>query len=367
MADERHGGKNGKKGGRFGVRPVFLIAGAIALLAFGIIFGATLDLATRPPKPQVVAAPGPPPKPSHPHGPPSLKIEPDAMPDPSPGSIFEDPNQPRTGPVPQRAWADPEAGAASPVPNAAPNAVPNRVTNAVAVPVTNGVVIAVVIDDMGLDRPRSLKAIALPGPLTLSLMTYADDLPGLVAQARKAGHEVMGHLPMEPISPKENPGPGALRVNMDEAAIRGTLAADLDGWSGYVGINNHMGSKFTADRARMDVVMAELRTRGLLWLDSKTTGDSAGPAAARAAGVPYVERDVFLDNVETVEAVNAQLAQLVATAKAHGTAIGIGHPHDATLAALRQWLPELAARGITLVPVTEILRRNTMQQAQSPG
>jgi polysaccharide deacetylase 2 family uncharacterized protein YibQ len=206
--------------------------------------------------------------------------------------------------------------------------------------------------------------MSLKGPLTLSLMTYADGLPGLVEQARRAGHEVMAHLPMEPMDPKENPGPGALRVNMDEATIRKTIAADLDGWSGYVGINNHMGSKFTKDRTRMAVVMDELKARGLLWLDSKTIGDSAGPAAAKAAGIPYLERDVFLDNVETVEAVTAQLEELAAIAKAKGTAIGIGHPHDPTFTALRQWLPHLAARGITLVPVTEVLKRRT---AKVPG
>ena len=358
MSDGQKSGKKGKKGGRFGVRPVFLVAGGIALLAFGFIFGASLDVATRPPKPQVTAV-QPPPKPSHQYVPPTIKLDAGIDAEPAPGSIFEDKAEPPR-PIPQRAWGEPQP--------ATPPADPAMKKNAVVSPdAGRGAVIAIVIDDMGLDRARALKAIALSGPLTLSMMTYANDLPGLVTQARKAGHEVMAHLPMEPMDPKENPGPGALRVSMDEPTIRRIMAEDLDNWSGYVGVNNHMGSKFTKDRERMAVVMDELRARGLLWLDSKTIGDSSGPAAARAAGVPFLERDVFLDNEETVEAVTGQLEQLVATAKARGTAVGIGHPHDSTVAALRQWLPGLAARGIVLVPVTEILNRRTPHPTPLPG
>ena len=141
--------------------------------------------------------------------------------------------------------------------------------------------------------------------------------------------------------------------------LRRVIASDLDGWKGYVGVNNHMGSRFTQDGARMAVVMDELKRRGLLWLDSKTIGDTTGPAAAKAAGLPFLERDVFLDNVETVEAVTAQLEILGATAKAHGSAIGIGHPHDATIDALKKWLPGMNARGLVLVPITEVLKRRT--------
>jgi polysaccharide deacetylase 2 family uncharacterized protein YibQ len=146
---------------------------------------------------------------------------------------------------------------------------------------------------------------------------------------------------------------------MDDAAIRDALRADLDGWQGYVGVNNHMGSRFTADPARMAVVMAELKTRGLLWLDSKTTTNSAGPDAARAAGVPLIERDVFLDNVQTVAAVRDELEHAIAAAKVRGSAVAIGHPHEATIAALKAALPSFDARGIALVPLTEVLKRRS--------
>ena len=329
--------KSPKKRSAFSARPIFLVAGAVALIGFGLISGAALDLATRPPK-QEARPVLPAPKPSHNVPPPHIEVQTDAG--PQEASIFDAPVK--------REPAKPAL---------AVNAVPAPATDAKAV-------IAIVIDDMGLDRPRAQKMIGLAGPLTLSLMTYADNLPGLVEQARKGGHEIMAHLPMEPMDANENPGKGALKVNMDDATIRKTIAADLDNWSGYVGVNNHMGSKFTKDAARMAIVMDELKARGLLWLDSKTIGDTAGPSAAKAAGVPYVERDVFLDNVVTVDAVTVQLEQLAAAAKAHGSAIGIGHPHDSTIAALQKWLPGLAARGIALVPITEILKRRA---AKVPG
>ncbi len=326
------------------VRPIFLVALGIALLGFGLISGIAIDLATRsaerlPAGLRATAAT------------PAAPVQSNAT---SLEALAEMTNirPERSTGQPMRAWA----------PDVVPEPADENPMVAFAVPSTaqrGRPAVAIVIDDMGVDRARSLRMIDLEGPLTLSLMTYADNLPDLAARARRGGHEVMAHLPMEPIDPKENPGKGALRVGMDEAAIRATLAADLDTWNGYVGINNHMGSKFTTDRARMNVVMMELKARGLLWLDSKTIQGSAGTAAAQAAGVPYIERDVFIDNEQTVEAVLAQLAEAEKVARGRGTAIAIGHPHDATLEALARWLPEAGRKGIALVPVTEVLRRRT--------
>ena len=328
----------------YGVRPAFWIAGGIALLGFGVISGVAFDIATQPvPKPSehVFRA-----------SPKEVSRKPlVTLPTDTTGSILQ-----RAAPeehVEHPAIPEPE-------PQPQPVAKPETPLASYAVPVKvarERPVIAIVLDDMGLDRTRALKAIDLPGPLTVSFMTYADGLSTLVPQAREHGHEVLAHLPMEPIDAKENPGPGALTTKMDDAAIQKTLAADLDSWKGYVGINNHMGSKFTRDKARMAVVMTELKARGLLWLDSKTIAGSAGLDAAKAANVPFLERDEFLDNVDTLDEVVKQLANTLATAKSKGTAIAIGHPHDATLTALKQWLPTLEAQGVSLVPVTEILKR----------
>ncbi len=129
---------------------------------------------------------------------------------------------------------------------------------------------------MGLDEARSQKVLGLPGPLTLSFLTYANDLPTWAARARTAGHEVLAHIPMEPLDAAQSSGPGSLRVAMNAAEVRAQLAAGLDGWSGYVGVNNHMGSRFCQDRTLMDAVMAELKSRALIWLDSRTTRGQRG-------------------------------------------------------------------------------------------
>lgn len=217
--------------------------------------------------------------------------------------------------------------------------------------------IAVVIDDLGVQVPNARRVIELPGPLTLSLMTYALNLPQLAEAGRAHGHELMLHVPMEPEQAPDlvAPGPNALTTDLSAAELRKRMQWALDRVPGVVGINNHMGSKFSADRGAMTVVMQELAARGLLFLDSLTTNHSVGRVTSRAAGVSYVARDVFLDNEDTVESVRAQIRVLEATARRDGSAIAIAHPKAATIEVLRAWLPTLAARGFVLVPLTALV------------
>ncbi|MEQ8192984.1 MAG: divergent polysaccharide deacetylase family protein, partial [Rhodospirillales bacterium] len=119
--------------------------------------------------------------------------------------------------------------------------------------------------------------------------------------------------------------------------------------------NNHMGSKFTEDRYGMTIVMKELRRRGLLFLDSRTTGKSVGAVIAHAVGVPYAERNIFLDNVNNLGEVRDRLAELEGIARRKGEAIAIGHPRDATIEALTAWLKDIKARGFVIVPITAVI------------
>ena len=215
--------------------------------------------------------------------------------------------------------------------------------------------IVVVIDDMGVDRSRSTRAAALPGPLTLSWLPYAHDLPDQTRAARARGHELMVHVPMEP-NGKLDPGPEALTVALSAAEIRRRLTEDLGAFDGYVGINNHMGSRFTADAAGMAEVMAMLGQRGLLFLDSRTTPQTKAPELAARYGVPLIARDVFLDHDMAAPAVDKQLAHVEALARSNGLAIAIGHPHDATIKALARWLPTLDAKGFQLIPLSAAVR-----------
>ncbi len=246
---------------------------------------------------------------------------------------------------------------------------------AVTPPATQGrPMVAVVIDDMGVDHRHSLEAAALPAPLTLAYLPYARDLAAQTATARRAGHELMVHVSMQPQSRTTvsgqaesggDPGPNALTVGLPPEEIRRRLDWALGQFGGYVGINNHMGSGFTASRPGMAVVIDELKRRGLLFLDSRTTAASVGDMLAAEAGVPHATRHVFLDNIQTAAEVRARLMELERIAKARGSAIAIGHPHESTLAVLRDWLPGLGERGLVLVPLTAIVARSEAAAARA--
>jgi polysaccharide deacetylase 2 family uncharacterized protein YibQ len=240
-----------------------------------------------------------------------------------------------------------------------PHGEPPWLRFAVAPPPTDGrAMIAVVLDDLGLDRKRTERAIALPAPLTLSFMTYAEELPRQTGAAHAAGHELLLHVPMEPLDTHLDTGPNSLRVGLGHDELLRRLRWGLDRFSGYVGINNHMGSRFTSDSASMTPVIEELRSRGLLFLDSRTAATTVGEALARRDGVPTVSRNVFLDDEISAPAIGARLVDAEQAARRRGAAVAIGHAHDATLAALAAWLPTLAAKQLVLVPLTAIVRRN---------
>jgi len=228
--------------------------------------------------------------------------------------------------------------------------------NAVAIALTGQPRIAIIIDDVGVDRARSKRAIKLPPPLTLSFLAYADQLAAQTSSARAEGHELMLHLPMEPGSVNIDPGPNVLLSGVPEAELMASLSWNLDQFDGYIGVNNHMGSRFTADLAGMTVVMHELSKRELIFLDSLTTNNSTGRRAARQAGVPFLARNVFLDHVDELDAIKARLDEVERLAKRQGFAIAIGHPHDATLEALAPWLASVQSRGFQLVPLSALVR-----------
>ncbi|WGF86351.1 divergent polysaccharide deacetylase family protein [Marinivivus vitaminiproducens] len=226
--------------------------------------------------------------------------------------------------------------------------------------------IAIVIDDLGLNVPGTNATIKLPPPITLAFLPYAQDLAAKTAAGAKAGHELMVHVPMEPLG-SENPGPDALRVGLSDAELRARLERALGRFEGFVGINNHMGSRLTADAGAMGEVMRVLGPRGVFFVDSMTTSRSQGAPAAGRAGIPFAMRDVFLDDQDDAGAIRRQLVRLEQVAKRHGTAIAIGHPRPATLAALRDWLPGLQQRGYLLVPASTIVAKRFCGARPTPS
>lgn len=220
--------------------------------------------------------------------------------------------------------------------------------------------IAVVIDDMGVDRRHSEKAVKLPPMVTLSYLPYSDGLAQQVDAARSAGHELILHLPMQPDRKTADPGPDHLGAGMTPLELHARLLRNLDSFAGYAGVNNHMGSQFTQSRDGLAVVMAELKARNLMFLDSRTSPRSLAEKVARDHGILTTRRDVFIDDDARPAAVEKSLAQIESVARRSGTAIAIGHPKDVTLAALEKWIPSLAGKGFDLVPLSQaVALRNT--------
>ncbi len=215
--------------------------------------------------------------------------------------------------------------------------------------------IVVVIDDMGVDRRHSAEITAIKAPLTLSFMSYADDLANQTRTARESGHELLLHISMQPSNPALDAGRNVLLVDIGKKELQRRLLWGLSRFTGYVGVNNHMGSRFTRDMEAMTVVMKEIKRRGLLFLDSRTTAKTVGPILARRLAIPYAERNIFLDNVNQEAAVRARLAETEKLARRKGVAIAIGHPRKATIMALKAWLPGLQGRGFQLVPLTTVI------------
>lgn len=215
--------------------------------------------------------------------------------------------------------------------------------------------IALVIDDCGLSESATRKAMELPAAVTLSFLPYGVKAGALARAAKADGHDILLHMPMQPLGGAD-PGPDALTVGLSKDVITQRVQQGFAVLPDAVGLNNHMGSRFTEDAAGLAPVMQELKARGLFFLDSKTSPRSVGVASARAAGVPLAARDVFLDDTISEAEVRQQLAHAEKIARARGHAIAIGHPHPETLRVLHEWLHDLEQRGYQLVPLRQLVR-----------
>jgi polysaccharide deacetylase 2 family uncharacterized protein YibQ len=211
--------------------------------------------------------------------------------------------------------------------------------------------VGLIIDDLGNSLADGRRAARLPAAVACAVLPHTPHARAIAEAAHAAGKEVILHLPMEAQEAVE-PGPGQLDSRMPAPELSATLDYDLRTVPHAIGVNNHMGSRLTTDAAAMDGLMQELSRRGLFFVDSRTHAASVAAARARTHGVPALERDLFLDGDPTPAAIAAQLARLEALARRKGYALAIGHPYPQTLAALERWLPQLAQRGLHLVPLT---------------
>ncbi len=226
-------------------------------------------------------------------------------------------------------------------------------------PPGDGATVALVIDDLGRSVADVQRIEALGVPITYAVLPYESHTRQVVAALRRKGEEMILHLPMQPEN-GANPGPGALTVTMSRAELAADTRRALAAVPGAIGMNNHMGSRLTADRASMDAVLRVVGKRGLYFLDSRTTPASVAFRTARALDIPAAERQVFLDPDPRREAVRYQFRRLLALARKEGSGIAIGHPHPETLLVLEQEVPQAVRRGYRFVPVSYLLDRSAV-------
>ena len=215
--------------------------------------------------------------------------------------------------------------------------------------------LAIILDDLGNDRAAAEAIFALSCPITLSVLPNHPHSAEIAEEARRRGYEVMLHLPMQSVG-KDKPESQELRPGMSTADVGSLINDLLRSVPDAAGVNNHQGSQSTADTQLMDELMPVLRQHNLFYVDSRTTAATIAYDTAQRLGVPSGFRNTpFLDDVPELAPVRRQLHLALRKAQEKGEVIAIGHPHPATLQALKEVLPDAKTQGVQLVYASELV------------
>ena len=214
--------------------------------------------------------------------------------------------------------------------------------------------IAIVLDDWGYNLRNVPVLGSIRRPLTIAVLPSLPHSTEVATAAKAYGHEVILHMPMEAKDPHATREAGTILTTMPRQQVVDLLIRSLATVPTAKGVSNHQGSKVTSDPALMEVVLSEVKHRGLYFLDSFVTQQSVCRNLARQLRIPFAQRAVFLDNEESTQAVQQQLMELARIAARQGHAIGIGHDRSVTVEVLQKAIPALEEAGYTLVPVSEL-------------
>lgn len=218
--------------------------------------------------------------------------------------------------------------------------------------------VAIVIDDFGNNMKGTEEILHLPVPLTVAVMPFLSTTKQDAELAHQLGHEVILHLPMEPLKGKRSwLGPGAITSNLSNEEIYKRVNDAIDSVPYAVGINNHMGSKITADKRIMKIILGICKERNLYYLDSKTTKKSVVAELATELGVPFLENELFFDEVYTTNHIVKQTNQLIKKTEVDDSIIAIGHVGivgEKTASVLKQYIPKLQEKA-EIVTLSNIL------------
>jgi len=215
--------------------------------------------------------------------------------------------------------------------------------------------IVLILDDVGFDHQPLAGAMTIDPKVNFSVLPNSRNAALFANELSARGFEVLCHLPMEPDGfPRVSPGAGAVLTTMSDGEIAAATRANFAAVPHARGVNNHMGSRATADRRVMSAVLGAL-PHGIYFIDSRTTASSVGETMARQMNIRTAARNVFLDDVQSEEAIRAQLRELEREAAAHGVAIGIGHMYPATIKVLAYEAPQLRASGYRFRRASEVV------------
>lgn len=215
---------------------------------------------------------------------------------------------------------------------------------------------AIIIDDFGYSQEPIAAFAAIDRPLTFAVLPYRPHSNEAAARGVSSGHQVILHLPLEPLTASAQSEQTTIVTGMSDAEIRETATKAIQSVPGIIGFNNHQGSRATADQRVMRQVLSVAKANNLFFVDSRTNSQSVGVAVARQLGVRTAANDLFIDNENEVSAIKRQLRTARDMALRDGSVIVIGHARLTTAAAVREMIPEIEASGLRLVFVSEMVR-----------
>lgn len=223
-----------------------------------------------------------------------------------------------------------------------------------------------IIDDLGTAWGPGKRAIELPGPVNFAVMPYRPYALKLLKLAQQHGRDTLLHAPMANVHHLAL-GPGGMTETQSREQLTRVLNKDIDSLPGIIGLNNHMGSLLTQDPTRMAWVMEVAKSRGLMFVDSRTIASTVALKVAEKAGIPALERHVFLDDAQDEAAVEEQFQRALKLAHKDGLVVVIGHPHPTTLKVLERELPQLGRHGIALESLSGyLLQQRELKRLSAP-
>ncbi|QGZ35853.1 divergent polysaccharide deacetylase family protein [Stappia indica] len=219
--------------------------------------------------------------------------------------------------------------------------------------------IAIIVGGLGLSQTSTQAAIdRLPPDITLAFAPYGSSIDRWMQQARRAGHELLLQLPMEPFDyPDNDPGPHTLLVSNTPVELRDRLSWLLSRITNYVGVMNYMGARFTASESSLQQLLGEVTQRGLMYVDDGSSSRSIATATASGLRTPFSHADLVIDDVPRPKDITARLLQLEGTARARGIAVGVASALPVTIEELARWSRDLEERGLQLIPISASIDR----------